>query len=74
VTDLLERSSEEKDPDVLMDSRLAMSQLCALVAKKANGILGCVKNSMVSRSKEVSSALVRPHLEYHVQFWASHFK
>jgi len=50
VTDLLERSSEEKDPDVLMDSRLAMSQLCALVAKKANGILGCVKNSMVSSS------------------------
>ena len=49
---LLERSSEEKDPDVLMDSRLAMSQLCALVAKKANGFLGCIKKSTASRSRD----------------------
>ena len=33
--DLLERSSVEKDLSV---SRLSMSQQCALVAKKANGI------------------------------------
>jgi len=32
--DLLERSSAEKD---LGDNRLAMSQQCALMAKKANG-------------------------------------
>jgi len=38
---------------VLVNNRLAMSQQCALVGKKANGILECIKKSEVSRSRDV---------------------
>jgi len=60
--------------EVLIDEKLDMSRQCALTAQKANRILGYIKSSVSSRSRELilplCSALVRPHLESCVQLWS----
>lgn len=73
----MENSTLEKDQRVLVD-KVTLSQQPALVARKANGIWGCIWKSVTSTSRVVvfplCSALFRPRLGYCVQLSVLHLK
>lgn len=60
-TEQLDCSSAEKTLGVLVDIKLDMSQPCALAAKKANCLLGCMKRIIVSRSRDMNPPLYSAH-------------
>ncbi|KAK4825285.1 hypothetical protein QYF61_026130 [Mycteria americana] len=52
--DCLESSFAEKALGVLVDAKSKISQQCAPLGKKANSLLGCIRRSITSRSREVT--------------------
>jgi len=63
---------------MVFDKKHHMSWKCGLAAQKPKRILGCIKRSVVSRSREailpLYSALVRSHLDYCIQLWDAQHK
>ena len=59
---------------MLVDEKVNVTQQCVLAAQKGNCILGCIRSSVASRSREgilpLYPTLVRPHLESCVQLWS----
>ncbi|KAK4823305.1 hypothetical protein QYF61_000518 [Mycteria americana] len=53
TADQLESSFAEKDQGVSVDSKLTISQQYTLTANVANSILGCIRQTIVSRPREV---------------------
>ena len=71
-------TKSEKDLGVIVTSDLKSKCQCLNARNKANRILGFIARTVKSRSKEVILklyiALVRPHLDYAVQFWNPHYR
>ena len=68
LRELSESSPAEKDVGVLIDEKLNVRHHCALVAKKADSILGFIRRGVASMEREVIvplySDLVKPHFRY----------
>ena len=62
----IESVQQEKDLGVVITNDLKSSNQCIEAAKKAQKLLGYIKRQF----RTLYNALVRPHLEYAVQFWS----
>ena len=73
----LERTVKEKDLGVYVTPDLKSTVHIAIVAARANAVLGQIKNAFTYMDKEMFLALyltmVRPIMEYAVQAWAPKF-
>ena len=72
----LKSAQSVKDLGITVESNLKFSKQCKEAAGKANRMLGFIKRNFTFKSKDIIlplyNSLVRPHLEYAVQFWSPH--
>ena len=65
---------QEEDLRVTVSKDLKPIKKCLKVEKKAEKIIGCIKRQFKHRTTDVIlqpyTSLVRPYLEYAVQFWS----
>jgi ribonuclease P/MRP protein subunit RPP40 len=69
---------EERDLGVIISKDLKFAKNCKSACKKANQMLGFIARNIDFKTPEVMrqlyNSLVRPHLEYAVQFWSPHYR
>jgi len=74
----LKESVLERDLGVMISSSGKVSEQCHIAATKANSVLGMIKRTVKSRSRDVVvrlyKTLVRPKLEYCVQMWCPYLQ
>ena len=75
MSEQLDEVSSEKDIGMVIDNRLSFSDQLADKTNKANKIVGLIRRIFVALDEEIFRclyvALVRPHLEYANQIWAT---
>ena len=58
--------------------RFGLSEQCEIAARKGNQLLGMIKRNIAYRENKfiipLYKSIVRPHLEYCILAWISHFK
>ena len=70
--------AKEKYLGIIVSKDLKSSQQCIEATKKAGKMLGLIGRSFEFRSRDIIlrlyNSMVRPHLEYAVQFWTPHLR
>ena len=70
-------TEKEKDLGIVINNDMKVSSQCMAAYNKANRILGLISRNFSYKTIEIIRtlyvSLVRPHLEYCVQFWSPHF-
>ncbi len=65
-----------KDIGFMIASSLKFSQQCNDAAGKANRMMGLINRNFSFKTKDIilplCTSLVKPHLEYAMQFWSPH--
>ncbi|MCP3680870.1 MAG: hypothetical protein GY782_11710, partial [Gammaproteobacteria bacterium] len=75
---VLDSVTKEKDLGVTISDDLKPSHQCTEAIKKANKLVGFIGRAFEFKSDKIIltlyNSLVRPHLEYCVQFWSPYYK